>query len=161
MKLNVCKYKEFREKAGMTDKDICSLTGLPEDRLQWIFENKFIAEDTLELIADAIGVAPAAIAKGDYDDYKGDGKSVENAIEFIRNAETATVTFSQGRFVAKIKKLAESHPDECNIIADNKDGSLCAHIPVKWIKIAPVAKRTDKQRELARQRMLKIRQSVT
>lgn len=61
----------------------------------------------------------------------------ENVIEFIRGAETATLTFSQGRYISKIRKLAKSRPDECQIVAENKDGSIMAHVPVSWVKISP------------------------
>lgn len=84
---------------------------------------------------------------------------MENVIEFIENEKRATVTFSQGRFKTRIRKLAVEHPEECQIMKENKDGSLLAHVPVSWIKITPLAKRTEEQREKARQRMLKMRQS--
>lgn len=72
---------------------------------------------------------------------------IENAIEFIKDEKRATVTFSQGRYKSRIRKLAESHPDECEIVAENKDGSLCAHIPVDWIRINPGMNLTDEQKE--------------
>ena len=59
----------------------------------------------------------------------------ENAIEFMTNGTKATLTFSQGRYKSVIRKLAEKHPDDCQIIADNEDGSICAHVPVAWIRI--------------------------
>ena len=59
----------------------------------------------------------------------------ENVISWIRNAEMATVSFSQGRYVTKIKKMAEKHPDKVQIVSENKDGTILAHIPVKAIKI--------------------------
>ena len=61
--------------------------------------------------------------------------SQENAIEWIKNSDVATVTFSQGRYITKIRKLAEKYPDKVQIRAENKDGSIVAHIPVKAIKI--------------------------
>ncbi len=48
----------------------------------------------------------------------------ENAIEFMTNGTKATLTFSQGRYKSVIRKLAEKHPDDCQIIADNEDGSI-------------------------------------
>lgn len=60
--------------------------------------------------------------------------NIENTIEFIKDNEKATVTFSQGRYKGRIRKLAKSHPEECQIIAENQDGSLCAHIPVNIIR---------------------------
>ena len=32
----------------------------------------------------------------------------ENVIEFLRGADRATVSFSQGRFISKVKKLAKN-----------------------------------------------------
>lgn len=72
---------------------------------------------------------------------------IENVIEFIKDEARATVTFSQGRYKTRIKQLAESHPEECEIVAENQDGSLCAHIPVKWIRINPSKELSDEERE--------------
>lgn len=59
----------------------------------------------------------------------------ENVIEFERGSKTATVTFCQGRYISRIKKLAERFPDEVEIISDGK--SIVAHIPSKWVKVNP------------------------
>ncbi len=64
----------------------------------------------------------------------------ENVIEFEKGSKTATVTFCQGRYISRIKKLKEKFPDDVEIISDEK--SLLAHIPSKWIKINP-PKRVD------------------
>ena len=78
----------------------------------------------------------------------------ENVVEFPLNADTATVTFCQQRFITKIRKLAEKYPDECRITHENKDGSIVAHIPVKWIKISKVERHlSEEQIELARERI--------
>ena len=78
----------------------------------------------------------------------------ENNIEFLRNSETATVCFSQGRYVSRIKKLSEQYPDECKIMYTNTDGSIVAHVPTRWIKISPYKKViTDEQREALGKRM--------
>ncbi len=81
-------------------------------------------------------------------------RCIENVIEFLENQERATVTFSQGRYKSRIKKLAAERPEECGIVAENQDGSLCAHIPVAWVRIAPPAARTETQRKLSRERMI-------
>ena len=73
--------------------------------------------------------------------------NVENVIEFIKDSERAAVTFCQGRYKSRIKKLAAERPEECEIVAENQDGSLCAHIPVAWIKINPTQQLTEEQRE--------------
>ncbi|MCD8371231.1 MAG: hypothetical protein LUC94_13085 [Clostridiales bacterium] len=73
-------------------------------------------------------------------------RCTENVIEFLENANVATVSFSQGRYKSRIRKLAIEKPDMCEIIAENADGSLCAHIPVSWIKIKPPKEFTSEQR---------------
>ena len=86
---------------------------------------------------------------------------MENVIEFIENEKRATVTFSQGRFKTRIRKLAVEHPEECQIVKENKDGSLLAHIPVSWVKISPPKEVSDEHRERARQNMLRMRRQTT
>ena len=83
-------------------------------------------------------------------------RCMENVIEFIENEKRATVTFSQGRFKTKIRKLAESHPKECQVMKENKDGSLLAHIPVSWIKINPTRQLSDEQRKELAERMKRM-----
>ena len=77
----------------------------------------------------------------------------ENAIEFMTNGTKATLTFSQGRYKSVIRKLAEKHPDDCQIVADNEDGSICAHVPVAWIRISPPKQYTEEQRQQMGERL--------
>lgn len=72
---------------------------------------------------------------------------IENVIEFIKDEKRATVTLSQGRYKSRVRKLAAEHPEECQILAENKDGSLCAHIPVSWIRFNPGVKLTEEQKQ--------------
>ena len=65
---------------------------------------------------------------------------MENVIEFLRDSDTAGVTFSQRRYITKIRKLAEKHPDQVRILAENPDGSILARIPVSWIRVGPPRK---------------------
>ena len=84
----------------------------------------------------------------------------ENCIEWIRNSKTATLSFSQKRYVTKIKRLAEKYPDEIQIVYENNDGSIIAHIPVSAIHIS-IRKRkelTEEQREAAVKRLMLARQ---
>jgi len=83
----------------------------------------------------------------------------ENVIEWIRNMDRVTVTFSQKRFCSKIRKLAEQYPDECEIVVD--DGShVVAHFPLKWVKISNRKAReiSDEEREALKERMRKARE---
>lgn len=81
----------------------------------------------------------------------------ENVIEFERDSKTATVTFCQGRYISRIKKLAERFPDDVEIISDGK--SLVAHIPSRWIKINPPKQLdlSDERREELAERLRNLR----
>lgn len=59
----------------------------------------------------------------------------ENLIEWITGSKTATVTFSQKKYINRIKKMAEKHPDIVSIEAENEDGSITAHIPVRAVHL--------------------------
>lgn len=72
---------------------------------------------------------------------------IENCIEWIRDEERATLSLSQRRTITRVKELAESHPEECKIVAENKDGSICARIPVSWVRINPERKLTEEERK--------------
>lgn len=63
----------------------------------------------------------------------------ENNIEWYTGDATATVSFTQRKWVNKMKKYANEY-DEVEIAAENEDGSICAHVPVSWIKISPPRK---------------------
>lgn len=82
----------------------------------------------------------------------------ENAIEWIRNSDKATVFFSQGRYITKIEKLAKKFPDEVEIKHRNynREGnvsSIVAHIPVSYIKINNSKREiSEVERELLRER---------
>ncbi len=80
----------------------------------------------------------------------------DNTIEFLKDHERATVSFSQGRYKSRIRKLAKEKPGECQIVSENKDGSLCAHIPVAWIRINPGMDLTEEQREERAETMRQI-----
>lgn len=109
--------------------------------------NGFASEDAMERLAEVTGTPVGELLLPDI------SGTTENAIEFIKHSERATVTFSQGRYISRIKKLAEKYPEECEIVAINKSTgegeSICAHIPTAWIRITPPAVRelTEEQKE--------------
>lgn len=82
--------------------------------------------------------------------------SGENVFEFLTGSQRVSFTLTQRRYISKIKKLAEKHPDECDYV-ENKDGSVFGHVPVKWLKVSPPRKMSDEQKEKARERMLEFR----
>ena len=54
------------------------------------------------------------------------------------------------KWINKIKKLKEEHPDDIKIIAENEDGSICAKLPMKYLKISAPRKVSEEQRQAAK-----------
>lgn len=71
----------------------------------------------------------------------------ENVIEWIRDEERATLSLTQRRTINSVRKLAQKYPVECQIVAENKDGSICAHVPVNWVKVRPPRALTEEQKK--------------
>ena len=67
-------------------------------------------------------------------------RNTENVLEFISGTRTATVTFTNQKHINRIKKLYEERKDEFKYLVENDDGSICAKLPKKWIKINPGSK---------------------
>ena len=83
----------------------------------------------------------------------------ENCIEFLNNQHSITVSFCMSKWINKIKKLKEEHPDEVKIIAENADGSICAKLPIKYLKISAPRKVSEEQRQAASERFRKLREN--
>ena len=83
--------------------------------------------------------------------------SSENVIDFITGERTATVTFTNRKHINRIKNIYEERKDDFKYFRENPDGSICAKIPLKWIKISPGSKEgrimTEEQKEAARIRL--------
>ena len=79
----------------------------------------------------------------------------ENVVEFLKDEKVATVTFSQGRYISKIRKLAQSHPDKVQITHENDDGSIVAHIPVSYVVIRSPRELTEEQKQEMAKRLRK------
>ena len=90
-------------------------------------------------------------------------RNTENVLEFISGTRTATVTFTNQKHINRIKKLYEERKDEFKYLVANPDGSVCAKLPLKWIKINPGSKTgrvmTEEQKEAARIRLQKAREN--
>lgn len=141
MRLHVDNYRAILDKSSLNDAEVCKRTGLTEKTLLWILDNGFIECETLERVADAIGCSMQQIVLPDITG------NVENGIEWVKDSEWATLSLSQRRMISRVKKLAEQHPEQCQILAENEDGSIYAHIPVSWIRINPGMELTEEQKE--------------
>ena len=83
--------------------------------------------------------------------------SNENNVEFLTGQRKVTFTFTARKYINRIKKYKESHPDDVDFV-ENSDGSICGHVPLKWLKISPPRKveLTDKQKAERSERMRKL-----
>lgn len=70
---------------------------------------------------------------------------LETVFEHEGGKDTFTVSACEKWSAWKIRKLAEAHPDEVQIVAENEDGSLLAHVPLGWVKIKPKHKPSQAQ----------------
>ena len=61
----------------------------------------------------------------------------ENCIEFLSGERSAVVSITNRKHINRIKKLYEERKDDFKYFHENTDGSICAKIPLKWIKISP------------------------
>lgn len=85
----------------------------------------------------------------------------ENCIEFLNNQHQITVSFCMPKWIKKVKKLKEEYPDDVKIIAENNDGSICAKLPAKFLKISAPRKVSEEQRQAASERFRKLRENNT
>ena len=81
----------------------------------------------------------------------------ETACDYLSCDKHATFCSSETKWINKILRLKEEHPDEIEIqkFPENNHGMLLAHIPKSWFKISPPRKHemTEEQREEASKRM--------
>ena len=85
---------------------------------------------------------------------------IDNVFEWYTGQKTATVTFSQKKWVNRLKKCAKDNP-EVNIIIENDDGSIVAHVPVNYFKFSPPRKGrefSEEERAEAAIRLAKARE---
>ena len=85
-------------------------------------------------------------------------ENTENMIEWQTNARTTTVTFTNPKHIRKIKELYEEHAEDFRYFKLNKDGSVCAKIPLKWIRIS--AGRTGSKREMTEEQKQALRERL-
>ena len=89
-------------------------------------------------------------------------ESKENVVEFLSGQRTCTVTFTNQKHVNRMKKLYEERKEDFKYFHINADGSVCAKIPLKWLKLNAGSKEkremTEEQKEALRQRFAASRQ---
>ena len=85
----------------------------------------------------------------------------ENCIEWIEGDSRITITTYHRKFINKLKAISEENPEEVQIIKENQDGSICAHIPLYYLRISPKKKvvYTEEQRQEIRDRLQRAREA--
>ena len=67
------------------------------------------------------------------------------------------------RWVNKIKKLLEEHPDEMRLLAspETNDGCIYVELPSSWLKIQPKRKveLSEEEKDILRERLTRMRQT--
>ena len=88
-------------------------------------------------------------------------ENTENMIEWISGTRSATVTFTNQKHINRMKKLYEERGDEFKYFKENSDGSVCATVPLKWIKINPGSlPGTGKKREMTEEQKEELRKRL-
>lgn len=85
----------------------------------------------------------------------------ETSVGYITDERHATFSSSETKWINKITKLYEKHPDKVEIIytPESNNGTIYAHVPKSWLKISPPRQvnYTDEQRAAMAERLAAAR----
>lgn len=84
----------------------------------------------------------------------------ENVIEWINGQNYVCCTFSQKKFINKIKRFAEKYPSEVKIVSENPEGSIYVRVPLSYLKIGRAREMSEEQKQAARERMKEYQNKV-
>ena len=73
-------------------------------------------------------------------------KSNENVVEWITKSEQISLTLSQTKYVHMVERLSAKYPEEVQIIARNRDGTIFAHMPLSYLRFARPRQYTEEQK---------------
>lgn len=84
----------------------------------------------------------------------------ETAVGYLSSDSYAVLSSNEQKWINKIIKLRESHPDEVEIkyLPEDNNGMMLVHIPKSWLKVSPPRQvnYTDEQRAALAERMSKV-----
>ena len=85
----------------------------------------------------------------------------ETVMGYVVGEKQASFCSAEKKWINKIIKLKETHPDEVHIdyYPENNSGVLLAHIPAKWLKIGPPRQMSDEQKAAAAERLKAMHQA--
>lgn len=84
----------------------------------------------------------------------------ETVYEHVQGNDTFTVTAAERSSIAMLRRLKAARPEEVEIVAENEDGSILAHLPYSWMRIVPKKKvvMSEEQKRAAAERMRAARE---
>lgn len=89
----------------------------------------------------------------------------ETTVNYINTDEYLTFCSSEKKWINKINKLHEAHPDKVRIIhsAESNHGMIYADLPKNWLKVSPPRQvnYTDEQRAAMAERLAEARNRQT
>lgn len=80
----------------------------------------------------------------------------ENCIEWLSGQHNIICSISQQKYITKIKKLAEKYPKKVKI-KFNKDGTICAELPIKALKLSIIERELSEEQRQEMSRKFKER----
>jgi hypothetical protein len=80
----------------------------------------------------------------------------ENCIEWLSGQHNIVCSISQQKYITKIKKLAEKYPKKVKI-KFNKDGTICAKLPIKALKLSIIERELSEEQRQEMSRRFKER----
>lgn len=82
----------------------------------------------------------------------------EFVFEWCRGDSEITATVPSSTNVkSKIKKLAEQYPDEVKIVHENSDGSIVAHLPVRYLSVRHPKQLSEESKRAMAERLQALR----
>ena len=78
----------------------------------------------------------------------------ETVMGYVVGEKQASFCSAEKKWINKIIKLKETHPDEVHIdyYPEDNCGILLAHIPTRWIKVSPPRQVSEEQKAAAAER---------
>lgn len=86
----------------------------------------------------------------------------ENDLYYLNGERYVCVSFTDRKMINRVKKIYEERADEFKYLIQNKDGSICAKFPKKWVRINPGSKPDPNKpkKQLSEEQKEKMRQAL-
>lgn len=65
----------------------------------------------------------------------------ENVIQWLNGEKHITCTFTQRKYVSKVKKIMQRTPEFVLDFVENKDGSIYCRLPLKALKLSIIVRK--------------------